>query len=315
MSEIIIRSVKSDDSAEIVELWNKTLFRDTTTVGRFVKWLFLNPDFDPITLEGCWIAEKDKKIIGFARGIIRTMPNDGLGLEEKNGWIPVMFVAPEYQRQGIGSTIFEKMLEYFKKNNRKHIFICGNTGSAPGYVFPGVDKDAYPSGLNFFMKKGFVIDHEPVAMSRSIIDLDYQKYYKDAWQEGTNEGMRVEALTPNMLLPLLKFLKKSFPGDWNMALRNKLKSGSMDEVLIAVYNDEVVGYCQWDGEHFGPFGVAAHIRGKKVGAKIMVEAMRRIKATDGRTIWFNWADPDAARFYSRLDYQPTRRFAILRKDL
>ncbi len=314
-NHIIIRQIKPEDACGIVEIWNKALFRDITTVGRFSKWLFLNPDFDPITLDGCWVAEADGKVVGFARAIIRTIPNDGMGLEEHNGWIPVMFVDPQYQRKGIGSKLFVKIVRFFKKHNRKHIFICGNTGSAPGYVFPGVDKDVYQSGFNFFIKKGFVIDHEPVAMTRSIIDFDYEKYYKEAWSEGTNEGVKIESLTPKMLLPTLTFLKKNFPGDWNMALRNKLKSGPMDEILIAIYNDEVVGFCQWEGEHFGPFGVAAHIRGKKIGAKIMVEAIRRIKAADGRTVWFNWADPDAARFYSRLDFDKTRNFAILRLDM
>jgi mycothiol synthase len=89
----------------------------------------------------------------------------------------------------------------------------------------------------------------------------------------------------------------------------------MDEVLIARLNGEVVGYCQWEGEHFGPFGVRGDVRGKKIGAKLFVEAVGRIKAADGRTVWFNWADPDAARFYQRFGLEVTRRFAILRLDM
>jgi hypothetical protein len=76
-----------------------------------------------------------------------------------------------------------------------------------------------------------------------------------------------------------------------------------------------VGYCQWDGEHFGPFGVREGLRGKRIGAKLFVEAMRRIKEADGRTVWFNWADPDAARFYNRYGLDATRQFAIMRLDM
>jgi mycothiol synthase len=86
-------------------------------------------------------------------------------------------------------------------------------------------------------------------------------------------------------------------------------------VLIAVVNGTVVGYCQWEGEHFGPFGVRADIRGKKIGAKLFVEAVRRIKAADGRTVWFNWADEDAARFYERFGLHVTRKFAIMKRIL
>jgi len=314
-NEISIRAIKSNDVKEIVDLWNRTLVRDTISEERFVKWLFLDPDFNPVTTETCWIAERNGVIVGFTRAIIRTIPNDSLGLEERNGWIPVLFVDPELQRQGIGSRLLEKIIAYLKGKARKHIWFCGNTGSAPGYIFPGVDKDAYTSGLKFFLKKGFVVDHEPIAMSRSIIDFDYKRYYSEAWSEGTVEGVKVETLRPDTMLPFLVFLKKSFPGDWNAAARAKLKGGSMSELLVAWLDDEVVGYCQWEGEHFGPFGVKADVRGKKIGAKLFVEAVRRIKSADGRTVWFNWADPDAARFYQRFGLQATRHFAILRLDL
>lgn len=314
-SALSIRPIKGTDVGEIVSLWNRTLVRDTINEERFVRWLFLDPDFCPLTLAGCRVAEQGGKIVGFARAIIRTIPNDGLGLEEDTGWIPVIFVAPEEQRRGIGSKLMEEMLKFFKAHQRKKIFVCGNTGSAPGYLFPGVDKDAYQSGFKFFTKWGFVVDHEPVAMSRSIIDFDYERYYQEAWAEGTTEGVTIENVTTETVLPFLAFLKKNFPGDWNIAARARLKAGAWSNVLIARYNGEVVGYCQWEGEHFGPFGVAGELRGKRIGAKLFVEAVRRIKAADGRTVWFNWADPDAARFYTRFGMEVTRRFAILRLDI
>jgi ribosomal protein S18 acetylase RimI-like enzyme len=61
--------------------------------------------------------------------------------------------------------------------------------------------------------------------------------------------------------------------------------------------------------------VREDVRGKKLGAKLFCEAVRRIKAADGRTVWFNWADEGPARFYERHGLRITRRFAIMRKDL
>jgi mycothiol synthase len=312
---ISIRALRANDVSEIVNVWNRTLVRDTITEGRFVKWLFLDPDFDPVSAAGCWVAEQGDQVVGFARAIIRTVPNDGLGLEETDGWIPVMFVAPELEGHGIGSLLLKKILSYFKEHKRTRIWVCGNTGSAPGYIFPGVDKEAYSAALQFFLDNGFVVDHEPVAMSRSIIDFTHDLYYEEAWAKGTTEGIIVEMLRPETVMPFLAFLKQHFPGDWNAAARAKLKGGPLDEVLIARLHGEVVGYCQWEGEHFGPFGVRSDVRGKKIGAKLFVEAVRRIKAADGRSVWFNWADPDAARFYERFGLSMTRRFAILRLDL
>jgi predicted N-acetyltransferase YhbS len=160
-----------------------------------------------------------------------------------------------------------------------------------------------------------VIDHEPVAMARTLADVDLDKLYREAWTEGSSEGVQIEALRPETVQEFLAFLRDAFPGDWNTAARSKLRSGPMDEVLIARLNGTVVGYCQWEGEHFGPTGVQAEARGKRLGAKLFVEAMRRIRLAGGNSIWFNWADPDAARFYHRFGLEVTRRYAILRKDL
>jgi GNAT superfamily N-acetyltransferase len=303
------------DVGAVVDLWNRTLVQDTTTEARFALWLFADPDHDPVSGEGAWIAESDGQPLGFIRALKRTFPNDLMGAEEDDAWIPAVFVAPERQRRGIGTGLLEGALESVANRGAKRVWVCGNTGSAPGYVFPGVDKDAYAAGLAFFLKSGFVVDHEPVAMAGSLIDLDHERLHAEAWAQGTTQDVRVEPLRPDTVQPFLGFLRRSFPGDWNTAARGSLRSGGLGRVLLAWLGDEVVGYCQWEGEHFGPFGVRTDVRGKRLGAKLFVEAMRRIKGEDGRSVWFNWADEDAARFYRRFGLRETRRFAILRRDL
>jgi len=310
-----IRPIQGGDVSAVVALWSRSLPRDPISEARFARWLYADPDFDPRTAEGCWVAERGGEVAGMIRAITRVVPNDNLGLEEETGWIPVIFVAPERQRQGIGGALLDRALQYFRERRRRKIFVCGNTGSAPGYFFPGVDKDAYAGALAFFQRRGFVVDHEPIAMSRSLLDFDCEAFRAEAWSEGTNEGVSVEPLRLETLQPFLVFLKEEFPGDWNAVARAKIRSGDFSTVLIARLDGRVVGFCQWDGEHFGPFGVSAAVRGKKLGAKLFVEACRRIKAADGRSCWFNWADEDAARFYRRFGFEATRRFAILRLDL
>lgn len=289
--------------------------RDTTTVGRFVQWLFVDPDFDVGTGAGAWVAERGGAPVGFVRATRRFYPNDRQGQEPESGWTPVIFVAPEHQRQGIGTQLLETALGHLRAEGARRVWVCGNTGSAPGYIFPGVDRDAYAGGLALFLRHGFVVDHEPVAMSRSILDFDHPKHHAEAWTPETSEGVRVETLRAETVMPFLAFLRRAFPGDWNTAARSKLRGGRLDEVLVAWLDDQIVGHCQWDGEHFGPFGVSAEARNRKIGAKLFTEAVRRIKADGGRTVWFNWADPDAARFYQRFGLSATRHFAILRKDL
>ena len=224
-----------------------------------------------------------------------------------------MAVNPEDQRSGIGTSLLHSALDYFRKHDRKKVWVCGNTGSAPGYTFPGVDKDAYPGALALFKKAGFIVDHEPIAMGREITDFDIEHFHKIAWESGTD--VKIETLTPEKIQDFMDFMANAFPGDWNIVARMKIKSGSLQDVLIASIDGKIVGYCQWDGEHFGPFGVGEGARNKKVGAKLFTESVKRIRENDGRTVWFNWADEDAARFYERFGLEIKRRFAILRKDL
>jgi len=312
MAETTIRIYQGSDLEAILSIWNRALVRDPIGKGRFVTSVLADADLWPGEDSGFFVAIQGGRPVGFLRAIIRRWPNDRVGIEPENGWIPVLAVDPDLHRQGIGKALLEQAIEYFKRHGRKHIWVCGNTGSAPGYVFPGVDKDAYPGALALFEKYGFVVDHEPVAMSGPIVDFDVDAFYEKAWETG--KDVEIHSLTPERVTDFFTFLAEAFPGDWNIAARMKVKSGALGEILIALLHDRIVGYCQWEGEHFGPFGVAEAARNQRVGAKLFTEAVRRIRRDDGRTVWFNWADEAAARFYQRFGLSVTRRFAILRKD-
>jgi GNAT superfamily N-acetyltransferase len=312
MSDVKLRTLCGTDLKAIVGIWNRALVRDPINESRFARMVFADADFWPGEDSGFFVAERAGDAIGFLRAIIRRWPNDRVGVEPENGYIPVVAVDPPHQRRGAGTLLLDAALDYFRRHGRKRVFVCGNTGSAPGYVFPGVDKEAYPGGMRLFEKAGFVIDHEPVAMSRETVNFDVEAFGKSAWEIGGD--VVLATLTPERIPDFMDFLARAFPGDWNIVARNKIKSGALHEILYAEVEGRIVGFCQWEGEHFGPFGVAAEARNKKVGVKLFTEAVRRIREADGRSVWFNWADPDAARFYDRFGLKVTRRFAILRKD-
>lgn len=313
MSDIALVPFAGTHLDDVVAVWNRALPRDPIDTGRFVAWLLGDPDYWAGADSGMFVAQQRGQVVGFARAIVRRWPNDRAGLEPETGWIPVLAVDPAHQRQGIGQALLERAVGYLQAAGRRRIYVCGNSGSAPGYVFPGVDRDVYAAALHLFTKLGFTVDHEAVAMSRETIDFDLASYHAAAWATGGD--LVIEGLTPARAQDFLDFLATAFPGDWNIAARAKIRAGRLHEVLIARRGETVLGYCQWEGEHFGPFGVVPDQRSQRIGAKLFVEAVRRIRAADGRSVWFNWADPDAARFYARFGLRPTRRFAILRRDL
>jgi GNAT superfamily N-acetyltransferase len=308
-----IRTLQGSDLNAVVSIWNRALTRDPITMGRFISNVLGDPDYWPGENSGFFVAVHDGAPVGFLRAIVRRMNNDRMGIEPGLGWIPVVAVDPEHQRKGAGTALMNVALDWFRRHQRKRIWVCGNSGSAPGYTFPGVDMDAYPGGLTLFRKAGFAIDRESEGMSREAVHFDVQTYRRDAWAVGGD--VKVETLSPERTADFIDFLADAFPGDWNTAARAKIRAGLLHEVLIAIADGRVVGYCQWEGEHFGPFGVREEYRNRRVGAKLFVEAVQRIREADGRTVWFNWAETDAARFYRRFGLQATRRFAIFVKEM
>jgi len=308
-----VRTLRGEDLNSIVSIWNRALTLDPITMGRFVGGVLGDPDYWPGEDSGFFVAVRESKPVGFLRAIIRRLDNDRIGTEPDLGWIPVAAVDPDHQRSGVGTALMNAALAWFGRHNRKRIWVCGNSGSAPGYAFPGVDIDAYPGGLALFRNAGFRVDRESEGMSREIIHFDVPAQRREAWSVG--EDVVIEPLSPQRVQDFVDFLADAFPGDWNTAARSKIRAGLLHEVLIAIVEGRVVGYCQWEGEHFGPFGVRAEYRSRRVGAKLFVEAVKRIREADGRSVWFNWAEVDAARFYRRFGLEANRRFAIFVKDM
>lgn len=313
MNRLEIRSLQDSDVNCVVSVWNQALRRDPINLSRFVSGILCDENHWPGEDSGFLVATDGGKVVGFIRAIIRRQCNDRVGLEPELGWISVLAVAPDHQHRGIGRQLLSAAETHLRKHNRHRVWVCGNTGSAPGYVFPGVDQDAYAGGLEFLLRAGYHVDHEPVAMSCEIVNFELYEFEQQAWSSGC--GLRILPLDAGQVQAFFAFLAEAFPGDWNTAARAKVRSGALHEILIAEQDGRIIGYCQWEGEHFGPFGVRPESRNMQVGAKLFVEAVRRIRQADGRTVWFNWADEAAARFYARFGLRPTRRFAILRKDL
>jgi len=160
MGEVQIRTLLGTDLKGVLTIWNRALTRDPINEQRFVQGVFCDNDYISGEQSGFFVATEDDRPIGFLRAIIRRWPNDRVGVEPEEGWVPVVAVDPGFHGRGVGTALLNAALDYFKTHKRKRIWVCGRTGSAPGYVFCGVDKDAYISRkrkIDFFP-----IDSEPV---------------------------------------------------------------------------------------------------------------------------------------------------------
>ena len=121
----------------IVQLWNQCCTKDLITIEQFRKKILFDENFDS---ELCWIAIEENSAIGFLLAIKRKFPYLERGLEKERGWISVMFVSPDYQRQGIGNALLKIAEEKLVSLGVNEITLAAYS---PNYFFSGIDEENY----------------------------------------------------------------------------------------------------------------------------------------------------------------------------
>jgi ribosomal protein S18 acetylase RimI-like enzyme len=135
------------------------------------------------------------------------------------------------------------------------------------------------------------------------------------------EGIIVRPYERSDLVPFLNFLSENMPGPWlEDARRNliALTRGLFDEdaILLAMDGNRIIGYCQYEREHFGPFGVSNEYQGRGVGSVLLARTLERMRQKGYHSAWVLWTGMRAARgVYGRLGFSVTRRFALMKKTL
>ncbi|MFA6542555.1 MAG: GNAT family N-acetyltransferase, partial [Bacteroidota bacterium] len=97
----------------------------------------------------------------------------------------------------------------------------------------------------------------------------------------------------------------------------KLSEGTFKEtqITVVVHNNEIIGYCQFEESHFGPFGVSDAFQGRGIGTVLLARTLDRMRTEGFHDAWVMWTDDVAAKVYGKFGFQETRRFSILRKEL
>jgi len=315
-----IRNYRIEDEREVVELWNQCLSYDRIIPQIFEEKILLDPNFD---LNGCKIAEKEGKIIGFIYALARKTPlpwgfNSFLLEEEKRGigYIVVLFVHQEYRRRGVGSVLLKEGLNFLQSKKRKKVVLFSYD---PNYLLAGLDTQSYPGALEFFKKYGFTIEGKSVGMGRDLYKLRVPEEIEEMEKRLKNERITAHYFDPKYILPTISFFLENFP-HWLHNFVEKLERGhDLDEMVIVLKDDrEVIGYCQHRfGHHLervGPFGVTEKFRGKGIGSIMLCKLLRRMAEKGYKFAWFTSTDR-AKSYYARMGFKVMREQVHMVKNL
>jgi GNAT superfamily N-acetyltransferase len=309
-----IRCFEKQDLFPVIELWNGAVPADGITQDIFERKVLLDANFDP---EGLILSEVDGKLAGFMLCIVRQVPMEVIGMQEELGWITMTGVLPEYRHKGVGTQMWKKAEAFFLQRKRKLISIATYS---PNYFIPGIDIKEYPSAISFFEKKGFNQGAKPLSMDNPIVTYKIPEELQIKERKLREEGIEIRPYKREMITELLDFMKKYMPGDWLKGIRDNLALLTIgkfkeEQIMLAMKGNEILGYAQYEEEHFGPFGVRDDYQGKGIGQVLLARTIQMMHNRGHHNAWFLWTDDKAAHVYQKVGFKETRRFVVMKKEL
>ncbi len=298
----------------LVEVWNRSLTADLISAARLESLVLLDPNFRD---EFALLARQDGAVIGFALGICGQGFHFPARLEGDRAWILALAVAPEHRRRGVGAALLAELEERFRQRGKRHIWLASYPTA---YIVPGLDQAAYPAGLAFFQAQGYQMASQAMSMDASLWPPQFLSDLDERERKLARQGISILAYSSRWLIPFRRFLRAALPWDWEwLALRNLRRIGegtfAPHQFVLAVSGEQVIGYCQYEGAHFGPFGVAEGFQGQGIGTVLLGRTLQAMAQDGHHSAWVLWTGGDAARLYERFGFRPSRWFSILHKGV
>jgi mycothiol synthase len=318
MAQVRIRPYRNGDEEGILSVWRRALPGDPLHPDLFAAKVLADPNLER---EGLLVAERQGEPVGFAVALVRRQPLGPEGdLDPDTGWVTAFGVVPEARRQGVGSALLEAAEGFVRARGRRRLEV---SPYAPGYFWPGVDRDRYPEAEAFLQARGYRVRYEAVAMDRNLVGFAVPSEVRRLQAELERAGFTFTHLSPRHVRSLIEFNARVFYADWVRAMRETVaRRVPWSHTLICLKDDEVVGYAQFGAydhvpDRFGPFGVDDALRGKGVGKVLLYRTLEAMAAEGFHDAWFLWTglESPAGHLYRRAGFSVTRRFAIMARQL
>ena len=311
-----IRPYQGSDEAELLSVWRSAMTHDRVSEELFRTKVLLDPNFVPDNLP---VAVEDGKVIGFVLALTRQVPLFLQGLEPDNAWITAFGVHPGHRHKGIGTALFNHILDRLKADGRKTV---GISPYVPNYFVPGVDTAAYPGTIAFLENQmGFKTLYHAISMGANLTGFQIPpELLEIERQREEQDGITIRTVTAADLPDVLPFIVKHFGWDWYRHAADYLleyfgDSSSQICFLVARRHGEVVGFCQQRRERFGPFGVRPDQRNYQIGRILLFRCLSIMASRHNYYAYFLWTDENAARLYSLAGFKRMREFAVMEKAL
>jgi mycothiol synthase len=314
MMDVKIREFQPADLDAVVAMLNRGLTSDPVTSETFQRKVLLDQNFDTA---GAPVAVIGGQVVGFALGMVRRFQLEDNPPDFDKSWITLISVDKEFRRRGIGRRLIAELEAFFGSRKCSTVWV---SSYAPNYFIPGVDVNAYPEALLFMKSLGYEEILRPLSMDANLVHTAAPEWVREKELELRGKVV-VEPFRPQLILPLLAWMRQEFAGDWQRFAREAMTRITLgefrpDNLWIAHEDGKVLGYCQHDNAgRFGPFGVSESERGRGIGAVLLFKCLEAMRSKGLHNAWFLWTDDKVAKLYAQAGFTESRRFALLRKSI
>jgi beta-N-acetylhexosaminidase len=279
------------------------------------------PAADRESVERLWLAAMPPAWPLLAGGTARL--SEGLVAEagtgpvgfvalDRAGSIPLILVAPAYQRRGIGTTLLAAALHHVRAGSAIDVTAASGGHS---YIWPGVPRDL-PGAVRFFSSRGWQHSHDTLDL---VTDLRRYRPPPGAYTHAASKNITITQPGSTELADVLAFEAATFPS-WT---RWFAESGSPDMLVARDDAGDIAGTLLLDGPSagtvFAPIlgpaagtigcvGVAAPRQGEGIGTAMVARASEILRDAGTRNCHIGWTTRES--FYRHAGYQPWRRYAM-----
>lgn len=279
-----IHSFEEQELSDVLELCNRHMEYDELSETLLREKVFDDPSYDKELIFTAW---QDEKLVGFISGVTREIR------AEKIGYVKLMVVHSDYRRQGIGSALYEKLEEIYRKRAMHKVRVY----DVPfNYFMPGIDP-RYTPAIAFFETLGF---RRFADTSNMIVDLTAQDFSTASEEEKLKtEHIEIGRAEYSDREEVMQFVDDNFPL-WRHEVSNAYNSLPVS-LHIARHDGIIKAFSAHNGNNFGtgwfgPMGTHPDLRGKGIGGILLKRCLQDMKDWGLTESTIPWVGP--IRFYS-----------------
>ena len=323
-----IKNFNESMIGEVVDFWNKNvaaveIYADFT-VERFKSVFLNNPHYHE---DGSLVAVDGDKIVGFGNACFRKGEENN---PDTPGFINMLFVVKEYQRQGIGTKILLALEEFLKANGKK--FVRNYFGSPINlkWYIPGYDKHehtgapAVPFNSPYYfllLANGYNVNGQHDGYHINLDTFEMPELVKNKIAENEKDGYYLAHYDPQKHYGFDEMFDALGHEGFRAAVHNELKKANPDPLLIVEKDGEILGFTgpvrtESTGRAYLS-GVAIHPKAQKrgLGKTMFCKLCEESKKNGAKYMTlFTGSDNRARNIYLYAGLKIVRSFVVMRKD-